>query len=72
MAQGADDPLSAVLTAADQTALQNKRLKTRNDACCKARKRIVESEVKSLFQLSGQRLDEAVRRLGSGMIVGWY
>ena len=61
-----------IADAADQTALQNKRLKTRNDAYCKARKRIVESEVKSLFQLSGQRLDEAVRRLGSGMIVGWY
>ena len=58
MAQGADDPLSAVLTAADQTVLQNKRLKTRNDAYYKARKRMVESEVKSLFQLSGQRLDE--------------
>ena len=59
MAQGADDPLCVVLTAADQTALQNKRLKTRNDAYCKARKRMVESEVKSLFQLLGQRLDKA-------------
>ena len=117
MAEGADDPLSAVLSAdnllmfqqlctvrvrnypavqtlsllmwqvisadkscrnaliadaADQTALQNKRLKTRNDAYCKAHKRVVESEVKSLFQLSRQRLDETVGRLGSGMIVGWY
>ena len=59
MAQGADDPLSAVLTAADQTALQNKRIKTPNDAYYKARKRMVESEVKSLFHLSGQRLDKA-------------
>ena len=58
MAQSADDPLSAVLTAADQTAPQNKQLKTCNDAHCKARRRMVESEVKSLVQLSGQRLDE--------------
>ena len=64
-------PNALIADAADQTALQNKRLKTRNDAYCKARKRIVEPEVKSLFQLSGQRLDEAVQRLGSGMIVGW-
>ena len=52
-------PNALIADVADQTALQNKRLKTRNDAYCKARKRLVESEVKSLFQFSGQRLDEA-------------
>ena len=51
-------PNALIADAADQTALQNKRLKTPNDAYCKARKRIVESEVKSLVQLSGRRLDE--------------
>ena len=33
-------PNALIADADDQTALQNKRLKTRNDAYCKARKRI--------------------------------
>ncbi len=44
--------------AADQVALKNRPLTTRNDAYCKARKRLPEDAVKSLFQRSGQRLDE--------------
>ncbi|UYM18792.1 transposase [Endozoicomonas euniceicola] len=32
--------------------------KTKNDAYCKARKRLPEDQVKSLFQISGKRLDE--------------
>lgn len=44
--------------AADQVALKNKPLTTRNDAYCKARKRLNEHDVKSMFQLAGERLDK--------------
>lgn len=47
-----------IADAADQVALKNKRHTTHNSAYCKARKRLDECEVKALFQLSGQRLDE--------------
>ena len=47
-----------IADAAEQAALKSKRLTTRNSAYCKARKRLDEHDVKSLFQLSGQRLDE--------------
>ena len=48
-----------IADAADQSALNNKRLTTRNSAYCKARQRLDEHDVKALFLLSGQRLDEA-------------
>ena len=47
-----------IADAADQAALKNKPLTTHNSAYCKARKRMDESAVKTLFQLSGQRLDD--------------
>ena len=47
-----------IADAADQTALNNKRLTTHNSAYCKARQRLDEHDVKALFQLSGKRLDE--------------
>ncbi|MCL6272166.1 hypothetical protein M3P05_19785 [Sansalvadorimonas sp. 2012CJ34-2] len=48
-----------IADAADQTALNNMRLTTHNSAYCKARQRLDEHDVKALFQLSGQRFDEA-------------
>ncbi|MTI14178.1 hypothetical protein [Sansalvadorimonas verongulae] len=48
-----------IADAADQTILNNKRRTTHNSAYCKARKRLDERDVKTLSQLSGQRLDDA-------------
>ncbi|WP_067514867.1 hypothetical protein [Endozoicomonas ascidiicola] len=43
---------------ADQLALGKKMLKTENDAYCKARGRLREQALKSLFQTSGCRLSD--------------